>query len=202
MQTLEMLKSQGQANLNKVLGRAKERPEDVKVWAVTAGSAAVGAVAVNAAARGVVAILAAITAPPVAMTIGALGGAYWGWQYANGLRSPIKDSEQASAEIVVEAIPIQTANMGAALKGAGAESGESNASIQKSAVVQPDDLKKINGIGPVYEGHLHAAGIQTFAQLAELSAAQIRQILEPIRSGHMIEPTTWIAEARQLAATD
>jgi predicted flap endonuclease-1-like 5' DNA nuclease len=68
-----------------------------------------------------------------------------------------------------------------------------------TAPAVPDDLEAITGIGPVYAGRLHGAGIQTFAQLAELSPDQIREIIGPIRSGHMIEPEKWIAEARRLA---
>lgn len=66
----------------------------------------------------------------------------------------------------------------------------------------PDDLEVINGIGPVYAGRLQSAGIQTLVQLAELSPDQVREIIGPLRSGHMIEPEKWIAEARQLTSVD
>ena len=63
----------------------------------------------------------------------------------------------------------------------------------------PDDLEAINGIGPVYAGRLQTAGIETFAQLAELTPDRIQEIIGSIRSGHMIEAEKWIAEARQFA---
>jgi large subunit ribosomal protein L21 len=65
--------------------------------------------------------------------------------------------------------------------------------------IQPDDLEVINGIGPVFAGRLRAAGIETFAQLAELTPDRIREIIAPIRSSHMIDAEGWIAEARTLS---
>ncbi len=64
-------------------------------------------------------------------------------------------------------------------------------------IALPDDLEAINGIGPVYAGRLRTAGIETFAQLAELTPERIQEIIGAIRSGHMIEAEKWIAEARQ-----
>jgi len=50
------------------------------------------------------------------------------------------------------------------------------------AKVVPDDLKVIKGIGPVIERKLNEAGIYTFEQLGELTAADLRRIL-----GNVIE---------------
>ena len=41
----------------------------------------------------------------------------------------------------------------------------------------PDDLKIIKGIGPVIERKLNDAGIDTFEQLGNLTAADLRRIL-------------------------
>ncbi len=49
------------------------------------------------------------------------------------------------------------------------------ATIQESVV--KDDLKKIEGIGPAIEKLLHAAGIFTFAQLADTSLEKIKEII-------------------------
>lgn len=64
--------------------------------------------------------------------------------------------------------------------------------------VVPDDLKIIKGIGPVIERKLNEAGIYTFEQLGNLSAADLRRIL-----GSMIErlsdEDSLLQQARDLA---
>lgn len=62
-----------------------------------------------------------------------------------------------------------------------------------------DPLIDINGIGPVYEQRLLNAGVTTFKQLAELSPDEIRAIINP-EGWQNIDPESWIAEARALAA--
>ena len=66
----------------------------------------------------------------------------------------------------------------------------------------PDDLKKIEGIGPKISGVLNAAGIYTFAQLAETTADRIREILEAEdpRLTRLADPTTWAEQAKLAAA--
>lgn len=81
MQTLETVKVRGQASLANLVEKAKEQPDDVKTWGVTAGGAIVGAVALTAVASGVLAVLATLAAPPVALTVGAIGGGVLGWNY-------------------------------------------------------------------------------------------------------------------------
>lgn len=66
--------------------------------------------------------------------------------------------------------------------------------------IKPDDLEVIDGIGPVFAKRLHAAGIETFAQLAELSPERIHKIIGSVRTSHMIDAEGWIAEARTRAA--
>lgn len=66
----------------------------------------------------------------------------------------------------------------------------------------PDDLKKIEGIGPKISGVLNAAGILTFAQLAETTPDRIREILEAEdpRLTRLADPTTWAEQAKLAAA--
>jgi large subunit ribosomal protein L17 len=63
-----------------------------------------------------------------------------------------------------------------------------------------DDLTIIEGIGPKAAEVLVAAGIDTFAKLAEASAESVKEILtsSEARVGHL-DPTTW-AQQSQLAA--
>ena len=66
---------------------------------------------------------------------------------------------------------------------------------------KPDDLRKIEGIGPKIQTTLQAAGIQTYAQLAAKKPADLKQILVDagIRLGN---PTTWPEQAALAAAED
>ena len=65
----------------------------------------------------------------------------------------------------------------------------------------PDDLKQIEGIGPKLSSVLQAAGITTFAQLAEASTAQLEQILEAADPNllRLAKPTTWPEQAKLAA---
>jgi predicted flap endonuclease-1-like 5' DNA nuclease len=68
----------------------------------------------------------------------------------------------------------------------------------------PDDLKLIEGIGPKIASVLNAAGIQTFAQLAETEPESISKILfdsDP-RLARLGDPTTWPAQAKLAADGD
>jgi predicted flap endonuclease-1-like 5' DNA nuclease len=67
------------------------------------------------------------------------------------------------------------------------------------AVVTPDDLTKIDGIGPKYAQVLQAADVVTFAQLAVLHPENIREIFQAA-GGRVPNPTAWPERAAQLAA--
>ena len=41
----------------------------------------------------------------------------------------------------------------------------SSEQAEASADAEPDDLQRVKGIGPVYEGKLHGLGIRTFSEL-------------------------------------
>ena len=62
---------------------------------------------------------------------------------------------------------------------------------------KPDDLKKIEGIGPKIAETLNAAGITSFAELAKTDPAKIAEIIADVRGVHV--PDTWPTQA-QLAA--
>jgi len=65
---------------------------------------------------------------------------------------------------------------------------------------KPDDLTRIEGIGPKSSALLQAAGISTYAKLASADISRLRSILTDggIRAG---SPATWPEQA-QLAATE
>jgi small subunit ribosomal protein S1 len=62
-----------------------------------------------------------------------------------------------------------------------------------------DDLKKVSGIGPVYEKKLNSIGIYTWEQLSKLDADGI-EILETLtKYPGRVERDNWIGQAKELA---
>ncbi len=68
----------------------------------------------------------------------------------------------------------------------------------------PDDLKRIEGIGPKLASVLEKAGISTFAQLADAEVARLEQILEQAdpRLLRLANANTWPEQAALAAAGD
>jgi predicted flap endonuclease-1-like 5' DNA nuclease len=66
---------------------------------------------------------------------------------------------------------------------------------------EPDDLKRIEGIGPKISSLLEAAGIKTFAQLAATEVDRISQILEEAdpKLLQLADPKTWPRQAKLAA---
>jgi hypothetical protein len=67
--------------------------------------------------------------------------------------------------------------------------------------IEPDDLKRIEGIGPKISGVLAAAGIQTFGQLADADVGRLQQILTDAGMT-LADPGSWPEQARLAAAGD
>jgi predicted flap endonuclease-1-like 5' DNA nuclease len=62
-----------------------------------------------------------------------------------------------------------------------------------------DDLKVINGIGPVFERRLNEAGIYTFEDLANTEDQRIVDVVKA-KSWQAVDPDFWRRQARDLAA--
>jgi large subunit ribosomal protein L27 len=61
---------------------------------------------------------------------------------------------------------------------------------------KPDDLKKIEGVGPKIAEHLAAGGIVTFSDLADASQEKLKQILTDAGPRYqMHKPDTWPMQA-------
>jgi len=65
---------------------------------------------------------------------------------------------------------------------------------------EPDDLKKISGVGPVLENKLHALGITKFAQVAGFTVEEIAKIDDALNFKGRIERDDWVGQAKALAA--
>lgn len=73
------------------------------------------------------------------------------------------------------------------------------AHVEPVTPTEPDDLTKIEGIGPKINSVFQAAGITTFAKLAETEIGVLQQALDDagIRLG---DPATWPQQAKLAAA--
>lgn len=68
---------------------------------------------------------------------------------------------------------------------------------------EPDDLKRISGVGPKLESLLNEQGITTFAQLAELTEDQVDQLQARLTQfPGRIRRDDWVAQARRLRDDD
>lgn len=80
-------------------------------------------------------------------------------------------------------------------------SGDTRARAQtasRAAAEGPDDLKRINGIGPALERKLNAAGITLYSQIAAWTDAEVAEIEgEVINRSGQVSREDWIAQAKQ-----
>lgn len=65
---------------------------------------------------------------------------------------------------------------------------------------QPDDLKKISGVGPKLEGLLHENGVFHFDQIAAWGASEIAYMDDRLSFKGRIERDGWIDQAKQFAS--
>lgn len=113
--------------------------------------------------------------------------------------TPVVNARIADAMPVVDEAP----TVGAAPVADEVRSGEglSPAAIDALAAPNPADARDklivIEGIGPVYEKKLNAAGINTFRQLVAAGPEQLRDIIQP-QNWQRLNFDEWIEQARLL----
>jgi predicted flap endonuclease-1-like 5' DNA nuclease len=117
-----------------------------------------------------------------------------------------RDEEKETGAIEIEVTPPQPAAVLLAAKPA-AEEPTRAVEVPVEApgpqgLAAPDDLKRIEGIGPRIAGVLQAAGIMTFAQLADADLSRLQQILQDAdpRLLRLANPATWSEQAALAAA--
>jgi len=72
------------------------------------------------------------------------------------------------------------------------------APLFKAPKGEPDDLKKISGVGPVLEKKLNALGITKYAQVAAFTKAEIDQVDDVLSFKGRIEREDWLSQAKKL----
>ena len=124
------------------------------------------------------------------------GGTVTGGGYTADINSLLRNQDPAPAP-ATPSRPLRTETLAtevAAVAGAAASSISSLGSGRK------DDLKKLEGIGPKLEQILNAAGLQNFTQLAAMTPAEIKPILDAAGNQfRMHDPKSWPYQA-ELAA--
>ncbi|MCA9935029.1 MAG: DUF4332 domain-containing protein [Anaerolineales bacterium] len=67
--------------------------------------------------------------------------------------------------------------------------------------IEPDDLTKIEGVGPKIAELLQAAGFATYAQLAQAETSTLQKVLEEAGPRYRLaDPSTWAQQAGLAAA--
>ena len=108
------------------------------------------------------------------------GGMTTGEQFVNAM----------SAQDVTPMEPSQDMGLAALLGGSPTE----------GTAIGADDLTKIEGVGPAIAGHLNAAGINSFSELASTRPERIREILDEVGGYGAHDPSTWPDQAQLAAA--
>ena len=108
-------------------------------------------------------------------------------------------AEEFVAEPVAE--PVEEAVEEAVLEAPAQEEVPAEMATEAPAFAQgvaADDLTVIKGIGPKFAETLQAAGITTFAALAQLTPEELEQIVQPA-GWQKVDFAEWIAQAAELA---
>jgi len=120
---------------------------------------------------------------------------------------PAATPEPAKAAPVVEEKPAEDVKVEPAAEVVAEETPvaeEASPAVEETkSDAKPDDLKKIEGIGPKISEILTEAGIPTFDALSKAEPDKLREILEAAGSRYkMFDPTTWPEQAKLAAAGD
>ncbi len=126
--------------------------------------------------------------------------------------APKKAAEKKPAEKKADAAPKAKAEAAAKEKAADKPKAEAKpkakaaddapAALFTAPKGEPDDLKKISGVGPVLEKKLHAFGVTQFAQVAAFKKADIEKLDEALNFKGRIERDDWVGQAKELAKGD
>lgn len=109
--------------------------------------------------------------------------------------SPMSEGSQSPAEVS----PEPDVELKAATPAAVAEIEPAAAAEPHAAPLASDDLTRVEGIGPKISAVLRAAGITTFAALADTEVARLEELLSGAGI-RIANPRTWPEQARLAAS--
>ena len=122
-----------------------------------------------------------------------------------GGAKPKKAAPKKAAEKKADAAPKAKAEAAPKEKAAAKpneKADDAPAALFTAPTGDPDDLKKISGVGPVLEKKLHAFGVTQFAQVAAFKKADIAKLDEALNFKGRIERDDWVGQAKALASGD
>ena len=115
-------------------------------------------------------------------------------------QAEVKQAEAKQAEVKeaeAEAKPAKKPAKKAAKKAAAKT--EAQEPLFETPAGEPDDLKKISGVGPALEKKLHGLGVTTYAQVAAFTAEEIAKVDDALSFKGRIERDDWVGQAKKLA---
>ncbi len=71
---------------------------------------------------------------------------------------------------------------------------------KSKASIKGDNIKKVNGIGPVFEKKLNSIGINSFEQIASWTNADVERIDNELELSGRPQREEWVSKAKILAA--
>ncbi len=125
----------------------------------------------------------------------------WGTFVSNGVQGKGTNADNANW-VKVAAAPVEKAKATPATETAAKKKDEPKVKAAKVAAT-PDDLTKLEGIGPKIAEIINQSGITTYAELAKSTAAHLQDLLNAAGSRYkMHDPTTWPKQAALAAKGD
>lgn len=131
--------------------------------------------------------------------LGILGGVILGGVFAYLVAILVRQRMQAFKQ---NAVPEETARHSRNILLAIDHQPAPEEPLPETSAAIPDDLKKIEGIGPKTEKVLFAAGITTYQALTAATPNAIRSILAQAGLPKMINPSSWGEQASLAAKGD
>jgi predicted flap endonuclease-1-like 5' DNA nuclease len=104
--------------------------------------------------------------------------------------------DAAAADALAKSLPEQAG----AVDGEARHAGRRPYGLAAPLGGQPDDLKRIRGIGPQNEGRLHGLGIWHFTQIRAWSEENVKWVGSYLAFSGRIDREKWVDQARELAA--
>jgi predicted flap endonuclease-1-like 5' DNA nuclease len=104
--------------------------------------------------------------------------------------------DAAAADALARSLPQQAG----AVEGEAQHAGRRPYGLASPLGGQPDDLKRIRGIGPQNEGRLHGLGIWHFTQIRAWSEENVKWVGSYLAFAGRIDREKWVDQARELAA--
>ena len=151
----------------------------------------------------------------VAFVVGLILGLLIAWFYlrqrirehethAHSLQKSLNEKEESlqnlqtrlrEREASLEQLRGQASQSEESIRDMAAQLEERDSQIMETKPCEPDNLRRIEGIGPKISSVFQATGITTFAQLAATDVSQLRQILTEAGLAALADPSTWPEQA-------